>query len=236
MAYRLVPASPRVRPHEFAVFERCPPMSPHADFERDAIALAALNPDPKPAPELANAYGLLCAGECLGPGYPEQMVAVCDPIRQPQPGDPVIVWVKAPQGFVQVITADRRDVFVANEIELDTDEDLRAIMAEPGVTVYRPRALAFGKLLLKPLPPVAEWATDRAGGLVVQQLEPQLEIRTDLVDVLAVDLAVEFVDLTGAVARSLPMPVASPWPSESVRWSADQWAWGEEGAPVAAAS
>jgi hypothetical protein len=87
------------------------------------------------------------------------------------------------------------------QVLLDADELLEP---DPEVAelldthhVARPGAWAYGKRLVRPLPPRSAWRDDTNFSLVVESLNPAMEYRSHLADVLCVDKVVARLDFSG---------------------------------------
>lgn len=158
-----------------------------ADFHRPAPTAASINLrvacDYGP-----RAYVMSVGGRCLGDELPDRVTVLVDPDRRAEPGDVVVIWPD-----------DARTVAVGDDAPLLLTDDE---MANPSADVCEAlrgrrssRVWAYGKRLVRPLPPVETWAEDTNHSLVVEMVNPRMELRANLSGVLAVDPVIAILDI-----------------------------------------
>ena len=130
------------------------------------------------------AYIVPMAGVCLEPEVFADMPLLVDPDAEPEPGDMVVIHVRDPRAMGVANRRGATRLLEPDEIA-NPDPELAEELRELAVSV--PGRWAYGKKLAAPLPPRETWADDTDYGLVVEMLNPRVELRAHLSSVLSVD-------------------------------------------------
>jgi hypothetical protein len=141
-------------------------------------------------PHGPRAYLGPAAGHCLGGQVPPNALLLADPDATPEIGDLVAVWFEHEHAVV--VLPGGAQYLTVEAADLALDPDIRALLLA-GAVAQPPGPRCFVKILKSPLPPRHTWADDFSHQLIVEMLEPHLELRASLSTVLALDKVVAIV-------------------------------------------